>query len=167
MLGELTHSRPPGYRAFYPTPVPNQDHHGGTTKGWKEVKATVLDHEIPDRVAKRIPVRVPDATVGSDICFAGNISIQRLAVKSTLSTVREGHVTDALVVNITGGPVRIKHGLLLGKCLAYNLNVVPVPLVFPAACVSSVHKSSVDTELRQAPNLRSVVNVVDYPEMKH
>ncbi len=81
--------------------------------------------------------------------------------------VREGHVTDALVVNINGEPVRIKHGLLLGKCLAYNLNVVPVPLEFPTAYVSSVHKSSVDTDLGQAPTLCSVVTVVDYPEMKH
>ncbi len=135
------------------------------TKGWKEVKATVLrDHEIPDRVANRIPVRVPDATVGS---FDWNSSIQRLTAEYTLSTVREGHVTDALVVNITGGPVRIKHEILLGKCLAYNLKVVPVPLEFPTACVFSVHKSSVDTELGQPPTLRSVVNVVDYPEMKH
>ncbi len=138
------------------------------TKRWKEVKATVLgNHEIPDLVAKRIPVRVSDATLGSDICFDGNSSIRRLTVEYTLSTVREGHVTDALVVNITGVPVRIRHRLLLGKYLAYNLKVVPFPLEFPTACVSSVHKSSVDTELGQAPTLRSAVNVVDYPEMKH
>ncbi len=40
--------------------------------------------------------------------------------------------------------------------------MVPEPLDFPTASVSSV-----DTELGQAPTLRSVVNVVDYPEMKH
>ncbi len=126
---------------------------------WKEGKATVVGyHEIQARSAKRIPIRVLEAVVGS---------IQRLGVESTLSTVREGHVTDALVVNTTGGLAKLKHGLLLGKCLAYNQNVVPEPLNFPTDSVSSVCTSSVDTELGQAPTLLSVVNVVDYPEMKH
>ncbi len=30
-----------------------------------------------------------------------------------------------------------------------------------------MHKSSVDTDLGQAPTQRSVVNVVDYPQVKH
>ena len=30
MLGDLTPSSPPGYRAFYSTPIPGQGHHGGT-----------------------------------------------------------------------------------------------------------------------------------------
>ncbi|RUM27774.1 MAG: hypothetical protein DSY32_05100, partial [Aquifex sp.] len=138
------------------------------TEGWKEVKATVYgDQEIPDRVAKRITIRVPDAPVGSDICLDGIGPIKRLAVESTLSTVREGHVTEALVVNTTGGPIKIQHGLLLGKCLSYDKKVVPEPLEFPTNSVSSVCKSAVDTELGQAPTLRSLVNVVDYPEMKH
>ncbi len=124
-------------------------------------------HEIQARSAKRIPIRVLDAVVGSDVCLNGISYIQRLGVESTLSAVREGHVTDALVVNTTGGPVKIKQGLLLRKFLAYNQNVVPEPLDFPTASVSSVCTSSVDTELGQAPTLRSVVNVVDYPEMKH
>ncbi len=99
--------------------------------------------------------------MGCDVCLNGISCIQRLGVESTLSSVLEGHVTDALVVNTTGGPVKIKQGLLLGKCLAYNQNVVPKPLDFPTDSVSSVCTSSVDTELGQAPTLRSVVNVVD------
>ncbi len=52
------------------------------TKRWKEVKATVLrDHEIPDRVAKRTQIRVPDAPMGRDTCLDRNSYIQRLAVK--------------------------------------------------------------------------------------
>jgi len=138
------------------------------TEGWKEVKATVFgDHETPDRVAKRVTIRVPDAPMGSGLCLDGIDPIKRLAVESTPSTVREGHVTDILVVDTTGGPIRIQHGLLLGKCLSYDKKVVPEPLEFPTACVSSVCKSAVDTELGQAPTLRSLVNVVDYPEMKH
>ncbi len=75
-------------------------------------------------MAKRILISVLDARVGSDICFDGNSYIQRLLVESTLSTVSKGHVTDALVVTITGGLVRITYGLLMGKCLSYNMNVV-------------------------------------------
>ncbi len=41
-------------------------HQKDVTKRWKEVKATVSgDHEIPDRVAKRVQIRVPNAPVGS------------------------------------------------------------------------------------------------------
>lgn len=30
MLGEYTHTSPPGYRSFYSTYIPGQGHHGGT-----------------------------------------------------------------------------------------------------------------------------------------
>ncbi|MPC57314.1 hypothetical protein E2C01_051292 [Portunus trituberculatus] len=30
MLGESSYSSPPGYRAFYSTPFPEQSHHGAT-----------------------------------------------------------------------------------------------------------------------------------------
>ncbi len=110
---------------------------------------------------KRIPIRVLDVVEGSYLCLNGIICIQRLGVECTLSTVGEGHVTDPLVVKTTGGPVKIKHGLLLGKCLAYNQNVVPEPLDFATASVSSVCTSTVDTEPGQAPTLRSAVNFVD------
>lgn len=109
------------------------------TKGWKEVNVTVLgDQEITDRVAKGIPIWVPDATEGSNICFDGNSCTQHLAVELTPSTVREGHVTDALVVNITGGPVKKKDGRHLSKCLSYNMNVVTEPMEFLTAlwCIS-------------------------------
>ena len=42
------------------------------TENWKSVRATVVgNHSIPDRYAMHIPVSVPDAFVGSDICLAG------------------------------------------------------------------------------------------------
>ncbi len=47
--------------------VQSPERHENVTKRWNEVKATVLrDHEIPDHVAKRIPICVPDAIAGSD-----------------------------------------------------------------------------------------------------
>lgn len=137
------------------------------TDGWREAKVIVnANYDIPSRVAKRIKVRVPEAPIGSDVCLEGIGSVKRLAVESTLSTVRESHITDALVVNTTGGPIRIKQGVFLGKCLVYDKKVVPEPSIMPGACVSSVSQSAVDTELGQGPTLGSLVNVVDYPEMR-
>ena len=85
---------------------------------WKTVKATVVgDHEIPDRVAMHIPVAVPDAPINGDICISGPSKLNRLAIEATLSTVRDNHVTCALVVNTTGGPVRIRNGVYIGDGL--------------------------------------------------
>ncbi len=67
---------------------------------------------------KKKLIHVHDPAVGSNVCLKGIGCIQRLGVESTLFTVCEGHATDVLVVSTTGGPVKVKHGLLLGKCLA-------------------------------------------------
>ncbi len=83
---------------------------------WKQVNATVTgNHEIPDRTAIHIPVSVPSATVGCNICLEGASYVKQLAVEQTLNTVREGHKTVAFVVNTTCGPLKIKHGVLLSK----------------------------------------------------
>ena len=87
-------------------------------------------------MAKRMQIRIPDAPIGSDVCLEGMGNVRRFAVESTLSTIREGHVTDALMVNTTGGPIRIKRGLLLGRCLVYDKKVVPKPGNLPGASVS-------------------------------
>ena len=138
-----------------------------TRDDWKYVKATVVgNHEIPDRVAMHIPISLPDAPIESDVSFTGPCKLHRLAMESTLSTVREGHVASALVVNTTGGPVRVKHGVYLGDGLVYDRKVLPTPLEFPTACVAAV-QSSADSELGQGPTLSSLVNVVDYSEQKH
>ena len=138
------------------------------TENWKTVRATVVgNHSIPDRFAMHIPVSVPEASVGSDICLAGPGKLCRLAVEATLTTVAEGHVTAALVVNTSGVSVRLKHGTLLGEGLVYDRKVVPEPLEFPNACVASARESCGDIERGQVPTLSSLVNVVDYPERKH
>ncbi len=69
------------------------------TEAWREAKAIVnASYDIPARVAKRITIRVPEAPVGSDICLEGIGNVRRLAVESTLSTIRKGHVTHACIV---------------------------------------------------------------------
>ncbi len=134
---------------------------------WRQVNATVIgDHEIPDRTAMHIPVSVPNTIVGCDICLEGASYVKRLAVESTLNTVREGHKTVAFVVNTTGGPVKIKHEVLLSKVLAYYMRVIPEPMEFPRACVASVGQLPCDSERGSDPTLRLLVSVVDYPELK-
>ncbi len=50
------------------------------------------------------------------------------------------------MVNTTGGPVKIKHGVLLSKALAYDKRVVPEPMEFPRTCVASVGQLPCDSE---------------------
>ena len=134
---------------------------------WKLVNATVIgDHEIPHNVAMHIPVAVPEAGVGCDICLEGPSRVKRLVIESTLNTVLEGHKTVALVVNTSGGPVRIKQGVLLSKALVYDRRVIPEPFEFPTACVASMGKLPRDSEQGLVPTLDSLVTVVDYPELK-
>ncbi len=100
------------------------------TKGWKSIKATVcVNYEILDLVTDPVLIRFQDAPVGGHVYLEGSSNTERL----TISSVREGQVTVALVVNITGNPIKIKHGLKLGDCLLYDRKVVTNPLEFPLA----------------------------------
>ncbi len=89
-----------------------------------------------------------------------------LAVEPTFNTVREGHKTVAFVVKTTGGPVKIKHGVLLSKALAYDKRVIPKSMEFPRACVASVGQLPCDSERGPDPTLSSCVSAVGYPELK-
>ncbi len=75
-----------------------------------------------------IPVSVPNATVGCDLCLEGPSRVNTLAIESTLNTVRKGGRTVALVVNTTGGPVKLRNGIILGRALAFDGQVLPEPL---------------------------------------
>ncbi|MPC61730.1 hypothetical protein E2C01_055805 [Portunus trituberculatus] len=99
-------------------------------------------------------------TVTEDVPFLMN------QLKVNLSAVQEGHITFTLVENVTEGPVRVKHGFYLGDELVYHQKVLPTPLEFPAACVTTA-SCTTDMELEQGPTLRSLVNVVDYLELMH
>ncbi len=62
----------------------------------------------------------------------------RLAVKTTLSRVREGHLREALVVNTSGAPFTVKYGMRLSPRLAYGTQVVSELGEFSSICVSSI-----------------------------
>ncbi len=94
---------------------------GGEKGHWPTVSAKVEEtQEIPDWAAKKIAVRVDKAQVGNDVCIDGAPNICRVAVESTLSRVREGNLTEALVVNTSGAPITLKHGQYIGQCLVYD-----------------------------------------------
>ncbi len=78
----------------------------GEGKGhWPTVSAKLKrTQEIPNRAAKMITIRVDKAQVGSDVCIDGASRTHRIAVESTLSRVRKGNLTEALVVNTSGAP---------------------------------------------------------------
>ncbi len=97
-------------------PIVAKERLGGEKGHWPIVSAKAEGtQEIPDRAAKKITVRVDKAQVGSDVCIDGAPYICRIAVESTLSRVREGNLTEALVVNISGAPITLKHGQHVGQ----------------------------------------------------
>ncbi len=83
---------------------------------WPTVSAKVEgNQETPDRAAKKITVRVDKAQVGRGVYRDGAPNICRIGGESTLSRVREGNLSVALVVNTSGTPITLKHGLNIGQ----------------------------------------------------
>ncbi len=91
---------------------------GGGKGHWPAVSAKVEPaQEIPNRAAKIITIRVDKAQVGNDVCIHGASHTHCVEVESTLSRVREGNLTEALVVNTSGVPITLKHGQHIGQVL--------------------------------------------------
>ncbi len=87
------------------SPIVAKQRLGGGKGHWPTVSAKVeRTHEIPDRAAKIITIKVGKAQVGSGVCIDGAPNTRRIAIESTLSRVREGNLTEALVVNTSGRP---------------------------------------------------------------
>ncbi len=60
--------------------------------------------------------------------------------------VREGHLTQVLVVNTSGAPpITLKHGLQLGQCFVYDKQEISEPEEFPDAYVSAVGSQKKDS----------------------
>ncbi len=126
-------------------PVPDTGATGTTStcvyRGWKSVIAIVMgNHEIPQRTAMHIKVSVPNVTAGCDLCLEGPSRVSTLAIESTLNTVHEGGQTVALVVNTTGGPVKLRNGIFLGRALTFDGQVLPEPLELKYTPVGAVNQ---------------------------
>ncbi len=103
-------------------PIVAKQRLGGGKGHWPTVSAKVeRTQEIPDRAAKIITIRVNKAQVGSDVCINGAPNTCRIAVESTLSNrVREGNLTEALLVNTSGALITLKYGQHIGQVLVYD-----------------------------------------------
>ncbi len=51
-----------------------------------------------------------------------NVHIHWVTVEVTLVTVKERGIAEALVINTSGSPVSLKHGVRLSQCLVYEEN---------------------------------------------
>ncbi|KAG0714406.1 hypothetical protein GWK47_014206 [Chionoecetes opilio] len=100
---------------------------------------------------------VLNTTVGCDICIEGPSQVNILTVEATLSEIREGNIAVALVVNATGGPVKLRQGVFLSRALAFDKQVVPEPLDLPTGFVSSVTPSSSNSNLAQTQTRDSLM----------
>ena len=147
---------------------PSRSKRADYTADWKTVDATVVgSHEIPERTAAYVPVSVPQANAGCDLCLEGDTSpLKRLVIESTLNTVQEGNKTVALVVNTGNTAVKLNQGVLLCKALAFDKPVVSEPLELPSACVASVTTAPTKQEDTPPQTLESLVTTQDYPELR-
>ncbi len=115
---------------------------------------------------KSIKIKVQEVHVGSDMCTDGAPNISRVGVEFTLSRVRKGHFSEALVVNISGAPITLKHDLHLGQCLVYDKQVISDSEEFPTAYVSATGSQKEDSSNQQSSFLESYIKVADFTEMK-
>ncbi len=119
--------------------------------------------EIPNQAAKMITIRVDKAQVGSDVCIDGASTIHRIAVKSTLSRVREGNLTEALVVNTSGAPITLKHGQHIGQFKVYDIKyiwqIASEPEELLLVYISAISNQSHDATAQRSPSLEPFIKV--------
>ncbi len=140
---------------------------GGEKGHWPTVSAKVEGtQEIPDRAAKTITIRVDKAKFGSDVCIDGAPNTCRIAVEWTISRVREGNLTEALVVHTSGAPITLNHGQHIGQVLVYGRQVASEPQELPSAYVSTISSQIHDAAAQQSPSLEPFIKVTYYSEMK-
>ncbi len=155
-------------------PVPDTGATGATPtdvcRRWKSVNAIVMgNHEIPQRTAMHIPVSVPNATVGCDLCLEGRSRENTLAIESTLNTMREGGRTVALVGNTTGDSVKLRNGVFLGRALAFDGQVLPELLELKHTPAGAVNQPCAGDKTSQASSVFFFfffLKVGDYNELK-
>ncbi len=117
-------------------------------------------------MAKTITIRVDKAQVESDVCIDGAPNTCRIVVESTLSRVREGNLTEALVVNTSGAPITLKHGQHIGQLLVYDRQVDSEPEEPPSVYVSTISCQSHDAVAKRSPSLEPFIKVAHYNEIK-
>ncbi len=163
----LTEEQESSEDVLFVSPIFPEEGLGGDKGHWPTVSVKIDGtQEIPDRAAKKIAVRVDKAQVDSDICIDGAPNTCRIAVESSLSRVREGNLTEAIVVNTSGAPITLKHGQHIGQCLVYSRQVASEPEELPSAYVSTISSQTNGAAARQSSSLEPFIKVDHYTEMK-
>ena len=126
----------------------------------------VGDQVVEPMCAVALPVRVSDASLGSDVLsLPDSMRVQRLALEGTLSTIREGHVTDALVTNTTGSPFTLKDGCHLGAFeVCDQLKSHDIPSVVASVSSHTATPASQDPA-DLASELEPYVKATDFPDV--
>ncbi len=149
------------------SPIVAKQRLGGGKGHWPTVSAKVeRTQEIPDQATKIITIRVDKAQVGSDVCIDGAPNTHRIAVESTLSRVREGNLTGALVVNTSGAPITLEHGQHIGQALVYDRQVASEPEELPTVYVSAISNQSHDAAAQRSQSLQLFIKVAHYNHLK-
>ena len=116
--------------------------------------------------AHRVPIRVKDIPIGSYVLsLPDSIRVKTLALEGTLTIVRDGHLTDALVTNVTGSAITLKHGVHLGSFTVIDGTFFqdPPSLVVAAVSTQPAHASdSAELAIQLGPH----VKVLDFPEAR-
>ncbi len=92
-------------------------------------------------------------------------NISRVRVESTLSRIREGHLSQALVINTLGAPITLKQGLYLCQYLVYDKQVICESEENPDAYVSAVGSQKKDSPNKQS-SLDSYIKITHFTKMK-
>ncbi len=149
------------------SPIVAKKRLGGGKVHWPTVSAKVETiQEIPDRAAKMITIRLDKAQVGSGVYIDGASNTRRIAVESTLSRVREGKLTEALVINTSGAPITLKHGQHTGQVLVYVRQIASELEELPTVYVSAISSQSHDATAQRSPSLEPFIKVAHYQQLK-
>ncbi len=84
------------------------------------------------------------AQVGRDVCIDGALNTYHITIVSTLPRVREGNLTEVLVVNTSGALIILKHGQHICQYLIYDKQVASEPEELPSAYVSTISSQTND-----------------------
>ena len=148
-------------------PLPRSSEEKRSSSASRVISAIVVgDQHIGPTCATRLPVRLTDAPVGSHILSTPeSMRVHRLSLESTLSTVRNDHISDALVTNTTGSPITLKHGVTLGTFELVDLSSIEASHPLPIGGVTAQPSDLPDLTDVMA-ELKPHVTVSDYPEAK-
>ncbi len=115
--------------------------------------------------AHRIPVRVKGIRICScALSLPDSIAVQRLKLEGTITTVRDGHISEAVASNVTGSAITLKQGLHLGSFIVLDRSFFQDSPPFVAAVSSQPANTCDPAEL--ATQLETHVKMLDFADAR-